>query len=238
MMMKITFLGTSSYPTKMRNSQSTLIEFENGKAVMVDCGEGTQRQLMHLNNIPKEIEAIYLTHHHVDHLSGLPGLIMYLNSITKKRIKIIAPSKALEVSRVLIETLIEFIDNPAEYIEVYESLSWEFGEVEVNCFSTFHTDDSVGYSFKDKDDKVTICGDLEFHSNEQRNRIIKSIEDSDKVVIDVVHLKDKDALELLKHFMHLDKMLIPVPHGRDELINKALEISGTMIPSDYDFFET
>jgi len=236
--MKITFLGTSSYPTKFRNSQSALIEFDNGKAVIVDCGEGTQRQLKHLNNIPKEIEAIYLTHHHIDHILGLPGLIMYLYNNTKKRIKVIAPSKTLEVSRILIETLVEFIDNPAEYIEVYESSSLVFGEVVVNCFRTFHTNDSVGYSFKDKDDKVTICGDLEFHNNEQRNRIIKAIEGSDKVVIDVVHLKDKDSLELLKHFMHIDKILIPVPNGRDELTNKALEISNTMILNDYDFLET
>ena len=234
--MKITFLGTGSYPTKARNSQSTLVEFDNNKAVIVDCGEGTQRQLLQLSYIP-EIEAIFLTHHHIDHIAGLPGLIMYLYSITKKRIKILAPAKALEISRVLVQALVEFIENPADYIEVCESSSWKFGEVKVNTFRTFHTIDSVGYSFIHKGVKFTICGDLSFKNLEQRSHIIKAIEGSDTVVIDIVHLKDKDSLELLKHFRDIDKILIPTPIGRDELIKKALKINGTSIPNDFDFLQ-
>lgn len=235
--MKITFLGTSSFPTMERNSQSTLIEFDHDKAIIIDCGEGTQRQLMSLGDVAKKIEAVYLTHHHIDHVSGLPGLIMYLFNITKKKIKIIAPWKTLKVSRLLIETLVEFIDNPVEYIEVNELYNGTIGPVNVNCFSTYHTDDSIGYSFIEKDMKVTLCGDLEFYNKEQRSKIVESIKDSKKVIIDVVHLNDKDALDLLGLLRNIKKILLPVPFGRNKLLEEALKIKDIQIPNDYDFLD-
>lgn len=236
--MKITFLGTSSFPTKDRNSQSTLIEFGTATAIIVDCGEGTQRQLMHLGDAARKINAIYLTHHHIDHVAGLPGLVMYLYKIRKEKIRIIAPRKTLDVSKLLISTLVEeCIDVPVEYIEVNESYSGLMGTVKVSCFRTYHTSESVGYSFCDKDLKVTVCGDLEIHNREQRNKIQKSIYGSDKVIIDIVHMPYEEALELLEYFKDIEKVLLPVPYGRNNLLEESLKINGTQILNDYDFIE-
>jgi ribonuclease Z len=76
--MKITFLGTSSMiPTKQRNAFSILVSHEN-ENILVDCGEGTQRQLRMINFSPPKITKILLTHWHGDHILGLPGLIQTL----------------------------------------------------------------------------------------------------------------------------------------------------------------
>jgi ribonuclease Z len=77
-MIRITFLGTSSMlPTKERNHSSTLIQYLD-EGIMVDCGEGTQRQLRIAKISPCKITKLLITHFHGDHVLGIPGLIQAL----------------------------------------------------------------------------------------------------------------------------------------------------------------
>ena len=75
--MEIIFLGTSSgTPTKTRNVSAIAIRKHQSKRwSLVDCGEGTQHQLLHTKLSMKHLEAIYITHLHGDHCYGLPGLL-------------------------------------------------------------------------------------------------------------------------------------------------------------------
>ena len=78
-MVKITFLGTSSdIPTAKRNPTAVLLTYE-GENILVDCGEGTQRQFRKARLNPCKINRILITHRHGDHVFGLPGLITTLN---------------------------------------------------------------------------------------------------------------------------------------------------------------
>ena len=75
----ITFLGTgSSIPTARRNHPAVLLKYK-AENILVDCGEGTQRQfrLAHMN--PCKITKILISHWHGDHILGLPGLLQTLN---------------------------------------------------------------------------------------------------------------------------------------------------------------
>src|SRR5574344_982387 len=74
-MIKITFLGTSDQiPSSRRNHFSALINY-NEENILIDCGEGTQRQFRKANLNPCKITKILLTHWHMDHILGLPGLL-------------------------------------------------------------------------------------------------------------------------------------------------------------------
>lgn len=76
---KITFLGTSAQiPTAKRNHSGILINYED-ENILVDCGEGTQRQFRKAKLNPCKITRILLTHKHGDHVFGLPGLLSTLN---------------------------------------------------------------------------------------------------------------------------------------------------------------
>ena len=72
---KLVFLGTSAQiPTVKRNHTAMLLTYE-GENILIDCGEGTQRQFRKARINPCKINRILITHRHGDHVFGLPGLI-------------------------------------------------------------------------------------------------------------------------------------------------------------------
>lgn len=89
-MLKLTFLGTSAgVPTKQRNVTALAIECLNSYSLgtnqqqnkksrpwlLIDCGEGTQHQLLHTKLSLHQLHVICITHVHGDHCYGLPGLL-------------------------------------------------------------------------------------------------------------------------------------------------------------------
>lgn len=79
-MTKLVFLGTGGMlPTKERNVQSLYLD-HNGEGILLDCGEGTQRQLQLAGLNLQKISIILISHWHGDHVLGLPGLLQTMNS--------------------------------------------------------------------------------------------------------------------------------------------------------------
>jgi len=79
-MIDITLLGTGGmYPLPDRALTSLYIRYD-GRAILVDCGEGTQIQMRKYGLRFKPIEAIFITHFHADHMAGLPGLLLTLGN--------------------------------------------------------------------------------------------------------------------------------------------------------------
>lgn len=73
-MFELVFLGTSaSAPSAERNLTSTLLIHE-GTRFMLDCAEGTQRQILRSGVGFKDLRRIFLTHGHLDHILGIGGL--------------------------------------------------------------------------------------------------------------------------------------------------------------------
>jgi ribonuclease Z len=71
----LVFLGTSaSMPTAQRALAALLLR-RGGERLLIDCAEGTQRQLLRSSIGLVELEEIFLTHFHADHVLGLPGML-------------------------------------------------------------------------------------------------------------------------------------------------------------------
>jgi ribonuclease Z len=71
----VVFLGTSgSTPTAQRAPAATLVR-RGGERLLVDCAEGTQRQLLRSSVGLPDLEDVFLTHYHADHYLGLPGML-------------------------------------------------------------------------------------------------------------------------------------------------------------------
>jgi ribonuclease Z len=71
----VVFLGTAgSMPTAQRAPAALLVR-RGGDKLLFDCGEGTQRQLLRSSVGLLELEEVFLTHFHADHVLGLPGML-------------------------------------------------------------------------------------------------------------------------------------------------------------------
>jgi ribonuclease Z len=96
--MRLTFLGTAgSWPTKDRSASAVALDTER-ELILLDCGEGTQRQFFQSSASFMRVRRIFLTHFHGDHFLGLPGLIqsMCLNN-REERLDIYGPPDAKEM---------------------------------------------------------------------------------------------------------------------------------------------
>ena len=92
MKIPICFLGTSqAIPTAKRNHTAVLLQYKN-ENILIDCGEGTQRQFRKAKLNPCKLTRILITHWHGDHILGLPGLFqtLALNNYNKT-LKIYGP---------------------------------------------------------------------------------------------------------------------------------------------------
>lgn len=73
-------LGTGGMMPLPDRALTSLYVRCNGKALLIDCGEGTQTAIRRAGLRFKPIDAIVLTHFHADHCSGLPGLLLTLGN--------------------------------------------------------------------------------------------------------------------------------------------------------------
>ena len=74
-MFEIVFLGTSAAAPSIRRNLSAHVVLHKEYRFLVDCGEGTQRQLLKSGLGFKRLNKVLLTHSHLDHILGLGGLL-------------------------------------------------------------------------------------------------------------------------------------------------------------------
>lgn len=116
--MIITFLGTSAgTPTQDRGMPSILLEV-GGELLLLDCGEGTQRQLMKAKASLGKKMKVFITHMHGDHIFGLPGMIQTMNLINRTNpLEIFGPPGLGEFIR---QTTVPAMCQPSFDLQVHE----------------------------------------------------------------------------------------------------------------------
>jgi ribonuclease Z len=77
-MFELTFLGTAASTPSAERGLAALLVGCGGERVLVDCGEGTQRQILKSGLGFRRLDRVLLTHAHLDHVLGLPGLVSTL----------------------------------------------------------------------------------------------------------------------------------------------------------------
>ncbi len=104
--MTVVFLGTSSAaPTKDRGLPAIAIQRE-GELVILDCGEGVQREILGLGMGLNRETTILITHLHGDHVTGLLGLLQTMGLARRTRpLTIVAPSPLLKWLKLTYKTL-------------------------------------------------------------------------------------------------------------------------------------
>jgi ribonuclease Z len=98
MKFEVTILGSSSAtPIFNRNPTAQALNI-NDRLYLIDCGEGTQQQMLRFDVKASRIDHIFISHIHGDHYLGLVGLLssLHLNG-RKKPLKIYGPARLKEI---------------------------------------------------------------------------------------------------------------------------------------------
>jgi ribonuclease Z len=98
--LRLVFLGTAGAVPTIERAPSGILIVRGGERILVDCGEGTQRQLMRSVGMSR-IDRVLITHLHGDHYLGLPGLLKTLSLMGREEpLQILGPPGLEEMFQV------------------------------------------------------------------------------------------------------------------------------------------
>ncbi|MBN2653433.1 MAG: ribonuclease Z [Spirochaetales bacterium] len=151
MSLEVFVLGTGGMmPLPHRFLTSVLLRRE-GDLFLFDCGEATQISLKKLNLGWKKISAIFISHTHADHVTGLPGLLMLSSQVERDEpLYIYGPPKIkdyIESSKKTLDMYINYEIIVREIDpELYNDGLFKGDGFQINSFPLRHTKPCVGYS--------------------------------------------------------------------------------------------
>ncbi|MCE5990747.1 MULTISPECIES: ribonuclease Z [unclassified Pseudomonas] len=148
--MDLLFLGTSAgVPTKARNVSATaVIEASGSHWYLVDCGEGTQHQLLHTPLSIRDLRAIFITHVHGDHCFGLPGLLASAGMSGRTQpLDLVLPTALHDWVRQGLVASDTFLPFELRLLAVEDLVEWRSEAVQVTSVQLSHRVPSVGFVF-------------------------------------------------------------------------------------------
>lgn len=153
-MIDITLIGTAAlFPLPDRALTSVYL-FCGGRAILFDCGEGTQTAARKAGVSLMKTDIIALTHYHGDHIFGLPGLLQTFTSQGRTETLYITGPAGLEEAMQPILKLAESTSYEIKLIKIAQDglrlseliKNWAF-EAKLSAFKTEHRVESQGYCF-------------------------------------------------------------------------------------------
>ena len=139
-------------PLPYRHLTSVLLR-RDGDLFLFDGGEGTQVSLRRLNLKWKKINAIFVSHTHADHVTGLPGIMMLSAQVDRTEpLYIYGPPKIAEYIETSRKVLDMYINFPVVVKEITAPCVVHEGDgFYIRAFPLSHTKTCVGYTLEELD---------------------------------------------------------------------------------------
>lgn len=150
-MFAITILGNNSaVPAFDRHPTSQVLTLP-GRNFLIDCGEGTQIQLIKYKIRRSKISHIFISHLHGDHYYGLVGLINSFALLGRQQeLTIVAPEPLQQIIQMQLDAAHTTLCFPLKFITISCSgILLAIDGVEVSCFRTDHRIECYGFVFKE-----------------------------------------------------------------------------------------
>jgi len=232
-MIEIVFLGTSASAPSIHRGLSSQVVLHRDYRFLVDCGEGTQRQILRSGLGFKRLNRVLLTHGHLDHILGLGGLVStFARWEIMERLEIYGGRWALQRVYDLIYGVVLRGAQPSleiDFIEVEPGPILEDEEFELVAFPVSHRGPSLGYLFREKSRRPFLgerAEALNVPQGPERSRLVagESVELADGRVIhpdDVLGPPERRAL--LAHVGDAGRTadLVEAVRGADLLVVEA-----------------
>jgi len=152
---EIVFLGTSaSAPSAKRGLSAQVVKHDEFR-FLIDCGEGTQRQILQSGLGFKHLSNILITHGHLDHILGLAGLLStFMRWETIDTLNIYGGKWALDrIHDLLYGVVLRGAQVPMtlNLHEVKPGVFFETDDFSISAFPVFHRgSDSLGFRFEER----------------------------------------------------------------------------------------
>src|SRR5512146_2298530 len=150
-MLRLTFLGTSAAQPTIQRNLSALAVRRARELFLVDCGEGTQRQMIRYGT-GFDVDAIFFTHFHADHYLGAIGFLRALSMLGREPpLDVYGPRPARRLLDVMLFTGTEKLAFEVRIHEVVPGERVRRDGCAMVAFETDHRTPSVGWALVEDD---------------------------------------------------------------------------------------
>jgi ribonuclease Z len=138
------FAGTGgSVPSARRGLPALLVRY-GSERILIDCGEGTQRQLLRSSGLV-ELTDVFITHLHLDHLLGLPGMLKSFDLRDRERPLAIYGPPGLGEAMATMRRIHGRLNFAVEVIELDADSAVRRGALEIQPINVRHRGLAYGY---------------------------------------------------------------------------------------------
>jgi ribonuclease Z len=144
------FAGTAgSVPTARRGLPAILLR-AGGERILFDCGEGTQQQLLRSAGLP-ELDAVFISHFHLDHWLGLVGMLKTFDLRARERPLTIYGPPGLSSLFATLRPVMGRTGYPLSLAELEPYEEIRFDGYSIGSFPVRHRVEAYGYAFVEDD---------------------------------------------------------------------------------------
>ncbi|HET6702096.1 MAG TPA: ribonuclease Z [Gemmatimonadaceae bacterium] len=151
MSLTVRFLGTSAARPTVERGVSSIAVIREGETMLVDCGEGTQRQMMRYG-ISFNLGDIFFTHFHGDHFFGVIGLLrtMALQGRTEP-LRLWGPRGAQRMLRRTLELGMDRIPFPVQITELAPDERIPRAQYAIVPYAAAHGGGALGFALVEEE---------------------------------------------------------------------------------------
>ena len=144
--LSVVFLGTGGSVPSARRATACVLIRAGGRRILIDAGEGAQRQMI-LSTGLVHVDEIYLTHFHADHYLGLPGLLKTYDLLERRQpLRVVGPAGLGGLFDAL-RRIFGKLRYEVELVELGPSEAIEHDGFEMRSFAVEHRMKALGYAF-------------------------------------------------------------------------------------------
>jgi len=151
-MLSVTILGNNSAVPAFNRHPTSQVVMHDGNSYLVDCGEGTQIQMIKYKIRRGRISHVFISHLHGDHYFGLVGLINTFGLLSHlQELHVYGPAPLQQIIEMQLAVSKNSLPYPLHFHTLTGNATLVDNEkIRIKCFATDHRIECYGFSFEEK----------------------------------------------------------------------------------------